>query len=147
MFPSKLAIRLACGRVSTHEDVGNADMPAAGIVKSVLPVELESKRIKIAKVHNLLVCVLLGLLFVGLLLITVLMPHGPTHKPSSMALVGAFLAIGLLEAYGICRVVQHDNELCRQLGYMCPFCDKPLYEARASTWVDGLCPKCHKSVL
>src|SRR6266849_5021924 len=83
MFPSKLAIRLACGRVSTHEDVGNADMPAAGIVKSVLPVELESKRIKIAKVHNLLVCVLLGLLFVGLLLITVLLPHGPTNSRPS----------------------------------------------------------------
>ncbi len=115
-------------------------------MKSVLPPELESKRIKIAKVHNLLVCVLLGLLF-GLLLIAVLLPHSPTHKPFSMVLVVAFLAIGLLEAYGIYRIIQHDNELCRQLGYMCPFCHKPLYEARASTWVDGLCPKCHKSVV
>lgn len=147
MFTSKLAIGLACVCVSTHQDVGNADMAAGVIAKSVLPVELESKRIKIAKAHNLLVCVLLGMLFVGLLLIAVLLPHGPTHKPSNMAFVGAFLAIGLLEAYGIYRVVQHDNELCRQLGYICPFCNKPLYEARASTWVDGLCPKCHKSVV
>jgi hypothetical protein len=88
-------------------------MPADGIMKSVLPVELESKRIKIAKVHNLRVCALLGLLFVGLLLIAASLPHGPTHKPSGTTIVGAFLAIGLVEAYGIYRVVQHDNELCR----------------------------------
>jgi hypothetical protein len=52
-------------------------MSAGGIMKSVLPSDLESKRIKIAKVHNLLVCVLLGLLSVGLLLIGVFLPHGP----------------------------------------------------------------------
>jgi hypothetical protein len=80
-FLSNLAIRLACERVPTHEDVRNTHMPAGGIMKSVLLPELESRRIKIAKVHNLLVCVLLGLLF-GLLLIAVLLPHSPTHKPS-----------------------------------------------------------------
>jgi len=77
-------------------------------MKSVLPSDLESKRIKIAKAHNRLVCVLLGLLFVGLLLIAVFLPHGPTHKPSSMALVVAFLAVGLLEAYGLYRIIQHE---------------------------------------
>jgi len=32
---------------------------SGGRVESALPVEMESKRIKIAKAHNLLVCVLL----------------------------------------------------------------------------------------
>ncbi len=116
-------------------------------MKSVLPAELESKRIKIAKAHNLLVCALLGMLFLGLVLMAALVPRGPSHKPSNMGLVAGFLAIGILEAYGIYRIIQHDNDLCRQLGYVCPFCGKPLYEPRASTWANGLCPKCRKSLI
>src|SRR5437588_5334880 len=101
MFPVKLPIRFSILACDSSRGCGDTHMSAGGIMKSVLPSDLESKRIKIAKAHNRLVCVLLGLLFVGLLLIAVFLPHGPTHKPSSMALVVAFLAVGLLEAYGL----------------------------------------------
>lgn len=63
-----------------------------------------------------------------------------------IALVVAVAVAGLVEAYGLRRIVERDNELCRQLGYLCPFCHEPLYESRAATWANGLCPKCRKSV-
>lgn len=116
-------------------------------MKSVLPPELESKRIKIAKAHNLLVCGLLAMLFVGLILMALFVPRGPSHRPSRTGLLEGFLIIALLEGYGIYRIIDHDNHLCRRLEYMCPSCHKPLYEPRAPTWVNGLCPKCGKSVM
>lgn len=73
-------------------------------------------------------------------------PRTANHRLTSFGLTW-FLPLLLGEAYGIYRIIKHDNELCRQLGYMCPFCQSPLYEARASTWISGLCPKCRKSVI
>ena len=116
-------------------------------MKSVLPTELETKRLKIAKSHNLRCFCLLALLFCGLFLMAMLVPRTCDHKPTRLGLLGSFLLIGSMEAYGIYKIVQHDNGMCRELGYMCPFCHKPLYEARALTWLNGLCPKCRKNVM
>ena len=115
-------------------------------MKSILPAELESKRVEIAKSHNLRCVCLLGVLFVGVFLIAAFRSTQPTSPTPALALL-CFLPLLLVEAYGIYRIIQHDNELCRQLGYMCPYCQKPLYEARAYTWINGLCPKCRKSVI
>src|ERR1700757_3325362 len=115
-------------------------------MKSVLPAELESKRMRIAKTHNRLCFLLLGALFLSLFLLAVLVPRKPNHAAPTLGLLLGCLCIGLLETYAIYRVIQHDYDLCRQLGYTCPFCHKPLYEPRASTWVTGLCPKCGQSV-
>jgi hypothetical protein len=71
----------------------------------------------------------------------------PSLRNGIVALVGAFVVAGLIEIYGLRRIIQHDNELCLQLQYLCPFCHTPLYESRASTWANGLCPKCRKSVV
>jgi hypothetical protein len=46
-------------RGTTHENAGDTHMSAGGIVKSAPPTELESALIKIAKVHDLHVSVLL----------------------------------------------------------------------------------------
>ena len=70
----------------------------------------------------------------------------PAYQPGSLFWV-AFVVAGLIEIHGLRRIVQHDNELRHQLGYLCPFCHEPLYESRASTWANGLCPKCRKSVV
>jgi len=83
---------------------------------------------------------LLTLLICFLLLVLVSQHH-------RSLLFAGLVVIVLIEAYGLYRIVQHDYDLCRDLGYICPFCQKPLYEARAGTHLNGLCPKCGKSIL
>jgi hypothetical protein len=64
------------------------------------------------------------------------------------AVVGLALMATLVSvAYGIYRIIQHDNEMCQRLGYMCPLCHKPLYEPRAATYLTGICPKCNKNIV
>jgi hypothetical protein len=116
-------------------------------MKSVLPPELESKRLRIAKAHNWAVVCLLALIFAGFLLYAAFVPRNANHRPTRLGLFAGLLSVVLVEAYGLYRIIRHDNEMCRELGYMCPYCQKPLYEARASTWMTGLCPKCGKSVI
>jgi len=120
-------------------------MPPFGM-KSVLPAELESKRIKIAKTHNRLVCVLFAGLIVALSLSIPFLDIAYLKKEPIVGVFLGFLVIGA-EVYGLYRIIRHDKELCHMLGYLCPICREPLYEARASTWLNGMCPKCHKSVL
>jgi len=117
-------------------------------VKSILSTDLETKRLAIAKSHNLL-CVYMLALVLGSPLIVIAAIH-ITHaslKTGMFALVVAVVVAGLIEVYGLRHIVQRDNELCRQLGYLCPFCHQPLYESRAATWANGLCPKCRKSIV
>jgi len=108
-------------------------------VKTVLQGEWAEKRNQIAKTHNLLVLALLLALFL-LALGLLALPH---RTPRAVPAVVALMIIG--EAYGIYRIVQYDNEQCRRLGFLCPFCGKPLYEARALIW-NTLCPKCGKNI-
>jgi len=86
---------------------------AFGKMKSVLPPDLESKRVTIAKKHNLLVCALMVGVF-GLVFLVVLLP-GRRPIPTSQV-VAALLVAGGAEAYGIYRIFQYDKEMCRQLG-------------------------------
>ena len=115
-------------------------------IKSVLPPDMESKRVRIGKVHNQL-CL-------ALLLVTGVLPIGAIwvravvidHYAQAIFWV-ALLMAALTEGFGFYRIVQYDNALCRQLGYVCPICHEPLYEAHATTYLSGLCPKCKKSVI
>ena len=117
-------------------------------VKSILPTELESKRLAIAKSHNLLCVYMLALVLgIPLLVIAVFDITHPSLKTGMVGLVVAVVVEGLIEAFGLRHIVQRDNELCRQLGYLCPFCHEPLYQSRAATWANGLCPKCRKGIV
>ena len=116
-------------------------------MKSVLSPESEAKRVRIAKAHNRLVIVLLISMILFLFIFIWIVPHG-LSKPSRIeAVVGSFLIIAALEAYGIYRIIKHDEELCRQLGFMCPHCGKPLYESRSFINITGRCPKCRGNVI
>lgn len=117
-----------------------------GEMKSILPAEMEAKRIKIGKRHNWLVLALVPAM--GILPIATIWFGAaviPSHNHSALLL--ALVMTALVAGYGIYRIIQHDNALCRQLGYLCPNCHKPLYEPHAATYLNGLCPKCKKSVL
>lgn len=117
------------------------------LIKSVLPAELEAKRTRIGKAHNRLVIALLGVMFLCLILLGILVPRDAAHKPIVTWLVAGFVLIVAAEAYGFYRIIGHDNQLCHELGYLCPLCHQPLYEARASTWLTGCCPKCKQKIV
>jgi hypothetical protein len=121
-------------------------MQKARKIKSVLPPEMEAKRIKIGKRHNSLLLpwvITTGALPLGAVWVGAAVIHGYHHAIFWSALTLTALLVG----YGIYRIIQHDNSLCRQLGYLCPQCHEPLYEPHATTYLNGLCPKCKKSVL
>jgi hypothetical protein len=110
-------------------------------LKPVLPPEMEAKRIQIAKRHNSLCVVMLAVMFVPWVGVLILPYRGAAVI--GLALLATFAAV----ACGIPRIIRHDDEMCRRLGYMCPICHKPLYEPRAATYLTGICPKCKKSIL
>jgi hypothetical protein len=116
-------------------------------MKSVLPAEMESKRRRVAKTHNRLVFALLGVMFVGLLLLAAAVPRDSSHKPTVAGFITGIAMVVAVEAYGFYRIIRHDNDLCREIGYLCPLCHQPLYEPRASTWLTGICPKCKQKIV
>jgi phage FluMu protein Com len=120
-------------------------MRKARKIKSILPPDMESKRIRIGKRHNSLVLILL--LAVGILPIALMLAGAAFFRGYHNAIVVVALLLMVLSGgYGLFRIIEHDNAMCRQLGYMCPTCHKPLYEAHAATYLNGLCPKCKKSI-
>jgi hypothetical protein len=114
-------------------------------MKSILPPELDSKRLAIARKHNRLVLALglgvFGFIFAALFLTR----HDLVRATVRVTLILVIAIAG--EAYGIYRIFEYDKELCRQLGFMCPHCHQPLYEPRSFINVNAKCPKCHKSIL
>lgn len=110
-------------------------------MQSVLPPAFEAARVHIGRTHNRLVLLLMVLLFGALFGLLQYAPELVTSEPWKPLLVviavqwAAFLA-----------AVRYDNALCRKLGYMCPKCNKPLYESRSVFYLDGKCPKCKRQL-
>jgi hypothetical protein len=113
------------------------------LMKSVLPPDLESKRLKIARTHNRLVLFMLLGIFVVLLLLIGIAPKGPRGRPF---LVSGVATLVILEGYAIYRIFKYDKQLCVQLDFICPHCHQPLYEPRGFINITGRCPKCKKPI-
>lgn len=113
-------------------------------MKSVLPHDLEVKRLTIAKTHNRLVLSLLAGLFAVLFL---LIGIAPKNTRGRYFLFGGLFGAMILEGYGIYRIFQYDKQLCTKLGFICPHCHKPLYEPRGFINITGRCPKCARPVV
>jgi hypothetical protein len=113
-----------------------------GKAKSILPPEVETKRIAIATKHNQIAGLMALSVFAGIFLIVELLRGLPrTWK------IVAIVALGIAEIHAIRSLFRYDEELCGRFGFVCPHCHKPLYEPRSFINVNGLCPKCRKSVL
>jgi hypothetical protein len=111
-----------------------------GKAKSILPNELESKRIAIGTRHNRLVGMMTLVALAALFLTIVYLAH---TREFWVGIVG----LGTIEVYALRRVLQYDDQMCKQLGFICPHCQKPLYEPRSFVKLNGRCPKCQKSIL
>jgi len=118
-------------------------------MNSVLPLDLESKRLTIAKKHNRLVLALM-LAMLGVAVVALLIRNSLTTsaRPLPLGIILLVLSLmGGLEFVGLIRIFKYDNQMCRELGFVCPHCHKPLYEPRSWISLNGLCPKCKKSIL
>ena len=109
-------------------------------MKLVLTGELLAKRQQIAKSHNFWTL----LLFVGILGLIPGLVRLMRGIPRGFTITLPILIAAA--AYAIYRIIQHDNQLCRELGFMCPFCGKPLYESHALLY-NTLCPKCKRDIV
>jgi hypothetical protein len=117
-------------------------------VKSILPGQLEAKRLQIAREHNKLVVLLLLGFFALLFTVVALTPDHFTRAQRAWFFIGGlFLVVGPLEAFAIYRILERDKEMCKTLGFMCPHCHGPLYEPRSFISINGLCPQCHQSII
>jgi hypothetical protein len=114
-------------------------------MKSVLPPDLEAKRVQIAKTHNRLVLFLLAGLFLVLFLLIGIAPKRDQHGWT--LLLGGIVILLILEGYGLYRILMYDQEMCAQLNFMCPHCHRPLYEPRGFINVTGRCPKCKQRII
>ncbi len=113
-------------------------------MKSVLPPDLEAKRLTIAKAHNRLVLGLLAGIFAVLFLLLGIAPKNPRGR---YFLLGGLCTAMILEGYGVYRIFNYDKQLCTRLGFICPHCHKPLYEPRGFINITGRCPKCERLVV
>jgi|HubBroStandDraft_1064217.scaffolds.fasta_scaffold07438_2 uncharacterized membrane protein YuzA (DUF378 family) len=86
-----------------------------GKAESILPLELETKRILIATRHNQIVVLMLLSLFAALFSIVALMCGSPR-----MWAFFAIAVVGLAELSAIRRLFKYDEQLCERLGFICP---------------------------
>lgn len=116
---------------------------------SKLPPDLESKRLFVAMRHNLL-CGGWGLFLLGvpaIALQVVNSRHPLAHPVSTKVVLVGFVVEFALLFVGLFRVLKYEEQLCIQIGFVCPYCAKPLYVARNMGLREGICPKCHKNLL
>jgi len=108
----------------------------------VLKGELARKRTLIAKSHNARVIGLLAATLAFLLIVASAVQPKRGNWITRSLLLASLIP---MEIYGLYRIIRHDNEMCRELGFLCPFCGQPLYESRALLY-NTLCPKCGKDI-
>ena len=92
-------------------------------MKSILPADLEAKRVAIAKTPNKLVILLLLAMFI-IFFFAVAPILAPQRNP--YAIFEALLLCLVDATYGLYRVFKYDEQLCRRYGFLCPHCQKSL---------------------
>lgn len=112
-------------------------------MKTILTGELAEKRDKIMKSHSIRLFALsaIALPFPVIMTLAAQSLRIRVSYPLLLPAISFFIL-----AIGFRHIVQHDARLCRDLAFLCPFCQKPLYEPRALL-INTLCPKCGKDIV
>jgi hypothetical protein len=112
-------------------------------VISKLEPNLEGKPLFVAKRHDLL-CGGWGLFLLGVpaIALQVVNSRHPLAHPVStkVVLVGLVVEFALLFA-GLFCVLKYEEQLCIQIGFVCPYSAKPLSVARKMRLLEGICRK------
>ena len=111
--------------------------PSRGyVMTSVLPRSFEAAQLKIKRTNKILLYAILGALPIVALLL-------PPDLPPFASVLILLILVGVSVAGGLAYL----NYLCRKLGYVCPYCHKPLYDQKGRIRETGICPRCKRSVL
>ena len=91
-------------------------------MKSILPADLEAKRVAIAKTPNKLVILLLLAMFIFFFFAVapILAPHRNPY-----AIFEALLLCLVDATYGLYRVFKYDEQLCRRYGFCAHIAKSP----------------------
>ena len=113
-----------------------------------LPPELAGRQKLLVRHHNCRVMlVTVGLLGLCFLAVRLLSDH------ASVAIVLLITAFVLEFYFLLVLLPRADARQCEQIGFICPFCSKPLYYPSSVFWkyssliTRGQCPHCSKSFI
>src|SRR5439155_20664178 len=111
-----------------------------------LPPELASRQKLLVRDHNRRIMLLVfGFFAFCFLAARLLLQHAPA---AIILLITAFVLFGYFGFVVVPRVAARQ---CKGIGFVCPFCDKPLYYQSSFFWryssliMRSECPHCHKS--
>ena len=111
-------------------------------MSSILPPNFEAAQLKIKKVNRILFYLLMLLFVLGLIGTSLI----PTHPGDKTPLYSMYVLLAFYCVWAVASVL-YLNHLSRKYGYVCPHCNKPLYDNRGRILETGLCPNCKRSVL
>ncbi len=112
-----------------------------------LPETLRAKQRECVRHHNQAVFGLVAVVFLTILGFLFLQPKGFHLR------IGWLAAAVLIEAVpGFVLIKRRDDRRCREIGFVCPACGKPLYYAsdryaQSRLLTHGECPHCHGRVV
>jgi hypothetical protein len=111
-------------------------------MNSVLPPEMEEKRLLIARSNNWRALWLIVVPFVASMTLMYFYPKAfdDAHLPLTGAVFGIVVVLGFIGS------IKYNRVLSRRLGFVCPKCGKPLYDPDYFIQIDGKCPRCKKQV-
>ena len=117
-----------------------------------LPEDLRAKQRACVRRHNRQLFSWLVPLFACLFVLIYALLHVPVEY--GWIVRASLLPWGVLALYAIFAVLRADRAFCRQIGFVCPACTKPLYQASSAFGGDfsplvvrGECPHCRHSFL
>jgi len=120
------------------------------MIKTCLPDVLEKKRLQITKRHNINASIAIFFIFTVLFLFIHLLASIEVRSRGwVLGLLGLSLFLCL---FFIMRFISKlDYLFCKELGFICPECHKPLYivigrETGSKRLMDGRCPHCNKDL-
>jgi hypothetical protein len=105
------------------------------------PPEMKAKLSAVRRRHNRValtaVLILIPSMFAYIL-------YGPASRFLSGCFVVCWIMLTIVYFVWLWR---YDAALCREVGLLCPYCSRPLYQGGANDFsLFGRCPKCKKSI-
>jgi hypothetical protein len=107
-----------------------------------LPPEMKAKFVIVRRRHNRVALPAAFLLISPML---AYLRYGPASRPLLFSVIAGWAAVAIVYFVWLYR---YDGALCREVGLLCPYCSRPLYQGGPNDFsLLGKCPKCKRSVM